>query len=526
MLQDTGLGQEMYIAAYNKLDKNGVKRLHCYKYTDDFDAAASDEQIFDSGFLSDRILTYCISPPGENQWARKAYTGASSSLDQQMQQLRINQESSENSSNPVIAKKFPLPNLQHTSSIVKFYNEQGESLKVGQLVEIIGIRGQDIVKHREQQEQTAEEMETNAFESILDQFERVPIIHAIAYQNLDGHISYPLVQSEQYHDIHHQAAEIRDPLVQYISNAVGGDLLAAEFILLQLVSRISVKTGELKIGNLTLNVSGFPAYEMKNDEEKKSASSHLSLHNPYSKFLLELLSQLTVHSVALPLTIDSLNKSRFTPKSVNENLEAGVLQLIDGTLLVVDETMLDEGQLVDAGVRNFQALQDLIQHQTLSYEFPYSQYRFDTDINVLSLSSTKSMLSSHCTVPLEATYPLPSMEDMVSLPEDTLNLFRKYIHTAKYIKEYAIPEDVSEYIQAAYINERKASQQQKNAELPTQEDLMLRMNLARLAAASFGEQQLTKERYEYVVNLDKQRKQRLKKKEQQQKKEAEPAIAK
>ena len=35
MIQDTGLGQEMFISAYEKMDANGNARLHCYRYTDD-----------------------------------------------------------------------------------------------------------------------------------------------------------------------------------------------------------------------------------------------------------------------------------------------------------------------------------------------------------------------------------------------------------------------------------------------------------------------------------------------------------
>lgn len=35
MIQDTGLGQEMFVSAYEKLDKNGDVKLHCYRYTDD-----------------------------------------------------------------------------------------------------------------------------------------------------------------------------------------------------------------------------------------------------------------------------------------------------------------------------------------------------------------------------------------------------------------------------------------------------------------------------------------------------------
>lgn len=58
------------------------------------------------------------------------------------------------------------------------------------------------------------------------------------------------------------------------------------------------------------------------------------------------------------------------------------------------------------------------------------------------------------------------------------------------------------------MNERKAATENKT-ELPTQEELMLRMNLARLAAVSFGETDLTQERYDYVVKLDKQRRARV-----------------
>lgn len=139
-----------------------------------------------------------------------------------------------------------------------------------------------------------------------------------------------------------------------------------------------------------MNISGFPAHQTTEADKKTPL---LTLNNPASKCLADALQNLSIHHVNLPLTIDGLNKTKFSPKSVSENLEAGVLQLVDGTVLLVDETVLDEGQLVDPGVRNFQALQNVIQNQTLTYEFPYSQYDFDTDISVLSLSCTRSMLA-------------------------------------------------------------------------------------------------------------------------------------
>lgn len=145
----------------------------------------------------------------------------------------------------------------------------------------------------------------------------------------------------------------------------------------------------MKIGHFTLNIAGFPAHETTDNDKKTPL---LTLNNPASKALSHVLDNLNTHTVQIPLTIDGLNKTKFSPKSINENLEAGILQLIDGTVVLVDETVLDEGQLVDPGVRNFQALNDLIQNQTLNYEFPFSQYEFDTDLNIITLSHSKSML--------------------------------------------------------------------------------------------------------------------------------------
>ncbi|KAI7895518.1 putative alanine racemase-domain-containing protein [Mucor mucedo] len=465
MIQDTGLGQEMFISAYEKLDPNGNKKLQCYRYTDDDIESEFIDTNIPNQHLSERTLVYCVSPPGENTWS-------SDPLVNSMDKLELKE------TNTMTAKKFPLPNIDHTYSIVKFYNDMAETVRVGQLIEIIGIRGQNLPKN-----------EQTGFESALDSFADVPVLHAIAYNPVQ-----PTTES-----ILPFNPEIRASLIDYIASATK-DTLAAEFILLQLLSRVTVKNRGLKIGHFTLNIAGFPTHQTTEQDKKAPL---LNLNNPASKALSDILDQLNPHTVQLPLTIAGLNKTRFSPKSINENLEAGLLQLIDGTVVLVDETVLDEGQLVDPGVRNFQALQDLIQNQTLKYEFPYSQYEFDTDLNILTLSNTKSMLPNHCSIRIVTN---PSIENSVQPTDETLDRYRQFIHSAKYAS-YDIPEQVSEYIQTSFVNERKAATVNKT-ELPTQEELMLRMNLARLVAVSFGETSLTEERYDHVICLDKQRKER------------------
>ncbi|OBZ91282.1 Mini-chromosome maintenance complex-binding protein, partial [Choanephora cucurbitarum] len=487
MIQDTGLGQEMFVSAYEKLDRNGNAKLHCYRYTDEpLEGEVDEEQVMRNEHLSERTIVYCVSPPGENEWAREAYHN-SDSLSDQINRLEIEER------NEMMIKKYPLSGARHQSAIVKFYNDQAETIKVGQLIEIVGIRGSSV--------QTQSQHNEMEFDSILDAFTGLPVVHAIAFNSLDGINSSPVASSVEFNQTH----EIRAQLIDHLASVLGGDKLVAEFILFQLISRVTVKNRGLKIGNFTLNVSGFPSHQTTEEEKK---AHFFTLNNPSSRSLANLLDSLIVHTVNLPLTIDGLNKTKFAPKSVNENLEAGVLQLVDGTVLLVDETVLDEGQLVDSGVRNFQALQNLIQHQTLTYEFPYSQYDFDTDISILSLSSSKSMFPNHCSISLLPNNSLDKVDTMTP-SEDTLNLFRKFIHSAKF-NTYDISDEVSEYIQTSFVNERKAAAE-NSTELPTQEELMLRMNLARLAAASFGETTLSQQRYEYVVELDKSRRQRANK---------------
>lgn len=106
----------------------------------------------------------------------------------------------------------------------------GETLKVGQLIEVIGIRGNDVSEHNQSDE--------NGFDSVLDSFSGVPVVHAIAYKSLDAINSNPLFHEDGHDDITHQAQDIRGQLVEYISSVLGGDILTAEFVLLQLLSRV------------------------------------------------------------------------------------------------------------------------------------------------------------------------------------------------------------------------------------------------------------------------------------------------
>jgi hypothetical protein len=97
--------------------------------------------------------------------------------------------------------------------------------------------------------------------------------------------------------------------------------------------------------------------------------------------------------VTLSLSLDLLNSAPFAPKSVNEDLHSGYLQLAQGTAVLVTESGIEEGKLIERGVLNVQTVQQVIDTQTIAYKFPFSEFSFPTDLNFIILAEgTKSAL--------------------------------------------------------------------------------------------------------------------------------------
>lgn len=66
-----------------------------------------------------------------------------------------------------------------------------------------------------------------------------------------------------------------------------------------------------------------------------------------------MLAQILPLTHTLPLSLDVLNKDAFVPESKEEDLHAGVLQLPQGTVLLVTEGGVHEGKLVEQGLKRF-----------------------------------------------------------------------------------------------------------------------------------------------------------------------------
>ncbi|KAI9268338.1 mini-chromosome maintenance replisome factor-domain-containing protein [Phascolomyces articulosus] len=503
MVQDPQMGQELFVAAY-KRPSDG--RIVSTSYTEDLrntEAGEFDVDDVENHYLGERTMVYCVSPPGETIWAkRKLYH---QDINDVMQQLTI-QENGENDFKSPLSNKFPLPNTKHTSAAIKFYGLSQESVKVGQLIEVIGVlshpQNQDITTAATEASSSTVSTGVDEYSLPTTSYADVPVIHAITHRILERADSAPFSSLER-RDVSAQAYDIREKLIGYISSAFGGDNLVAEYVLLLLLSRVTGKASGLKIGQFALNVVNFPVTQ-SDTSLSDNKNNKLKPKNVASKLVFELLGNLVHHCVGIPLSIELLNHTRFMPKSENENLEAGLLQLTDGTMVILDETAMTEGTLGDLGVRNVQVIQDLVTQQSLTYVFPYSNYVFDTDYSILCLSEGKSILPNDCVIPLQSTF---TTEELPQLDEQLLELFRLYIQSMKF-NDYGIDSKVSDDITESFVRERKAAQQNKT-KLPTQEDLMRWMSMARLIALSYGEEKLTKELYDHARNMDSERTHRL-----------------
>lgn len=78
------------------------------------------------------------------------------------------------------------------------------------------------------------------------------------------------------------------------------------------------------------------------------------------------------------------------------------LQLSDGTVVVLDETTLEPGQVGTEGVGNLAALNSLVSLQKIPYDFGFYKMDFEVDHPTISLSLRGSVAPCGATVPVVA----------------------------------------------------------------------------------------------------------------------------
>ncbi|TEB36041.1 hypothetical protein FA13DRAFT_1762243 [Coprinellus micaceus] len=432
MVQDTACSPEIYLS---RRDDGRVGGWGSYEHDD----AGDDTKPVDYNLLRECNVVWAVSIPGQSSWCRGGSEVASTD------------------SKPLLPHKYPHPSSPHLGLQVKVYDSTfSESLRTTDLHSFVGVLTSDPWH-------TA----SDAGSSTL-----VPTIHLLFARKIA-----PTLVPRAFPDSSFESPvqEVREQLVAWIADeALAGDKLAAEWVLISLVSKVQSRTPPIL--PLSLTLSGYGASKGQRPR------------------LIEVLSHLVPMVSVLPITLDTVNTTAFVPESKDEDLHSGWLQQPKGSLCVLSEVALDEGTVSEKGVYNLRMVQETMATQTLDYVFPFSQFSFEADINFIVLASGRksAFFQTQLQIPVQGAaeaglYIADNRPVRLPSPQ-ALSEYRKLIGGAK-IANVTLDERTANFIQDDFVKARQAGASRKNAgntdNTVTPDDLIVRMMAARLLAASY-----------------------------------------
>ncbi|KAM9364087.1 mini-chromosome maintenance complex-binding protein isoform 2-T2 [Pholidichthys leucotaenia] len=536
---------EFYMGVYETVDlTTKAKMLRCGKYKDVTECGVD---LNSSNIVTaERQTFYCVPIPGENPWAKEMYANGSQArvvpstsyapnrqkrsyeedddMDTQPQKQtgphsptehhgngdckrqEMEASSSQAGSASHIDLNFPLPGEKGPSCLVKVY-EDWESFKLNDTLEVYGILSVSPALSVLSDEkdassclldptecmETAEEQRVHSPPASL-----VPRLHMLCAEPLPH--NNPLLPSAPLKDSSAflsstltEMASVRVELLTYFTHVLLGDALAAEYLILNLISNVYTRHDVLPLGKFTLNLSGCP----------NIAS--------YTERLYQIIQQLVPSSHYLGMSLQNMNQMRLVPRKdyVANRLVSGALQLAKHTSLFLDETQLEQGQLDTTGVRNVTALGNLISWQKVDYDFNYHQMEFPCNINVLITSEGRSLLPSDCQIRLQSQVEPSSLEEYISSihvlsqGSSQLNKFRTYLSVPRLL-DYSISDDVTKSVEDDFVDMRKDDPQSISAE-----DLHRILVVARLLSLSLGQPSLDRDGWLRAKHMEIQRRSRL-----------------
>lgn len=367
--------------------------------------------------------------------------------------------------------------------LVKIYDSPQCELKLNDIFEFVGILTSD----SELQEDNEDSYLSNGFsEDPLHHFppKKVPRLHCFIHRKLevqDFLQNNPIVEPKL--DL---IKGIREALLRHLTTVLGNDDVAAHFMLLHLLSKVHARSDDIAVGKFSLNLTCF---------KKETVSV-------FGEQLTLTLKNLLPFTFYIPLTVEYLNTVSLAPKKNYDTnrLETGVLQLAEGSHLIVDETKLEAGTLNSIGVENARLLKILMELQKVEYDFKYYKMDMATDVQLLVLSEGKSnILPADAIVPFE-----PSASNCSeAVTAEALEAWRWYLATVRHLSHTIEPE-MQKVVENDLVGARQADRSLSS------QDLSRLVTMGRLLSLSYGETSLSLEHWQMVKELERLRRERLK----------------
>jgi len=203
------------------------------------------------------------------------------------------------------------------------------------------------------------------------------------------------------------------------------------------------------------------------------------------------------------LSLETLNNDRFVPESDGGDLSSGYLQVPAGSVMLLAETGLQEGTIVERGTRSLRDIQDVMSNQNLRYTFPYSQISFDTEIGFILLveGSRSPFFTTDLVLPLQPqsknAASLYKSESEVEMPNQAqLDAFRSLLTDARRREGPRISKHLAELIENDFVEERKRDKS------VTQHDLTMKITIARLLGLLLQMDELSAELWQRAKELE------------------------
>ncbi|CAM9603697.1 unnamed protein product [Hapterophycus canaliculatus] len=168
------------------------------------------------------------------------------------------------------------------------------------------------------------------------------------------------------------------------------------------------------------------------------------------------------------------------------------LQLSDGTVVILDETKLEPGQVGAEGVGNLAALNSLVSLQKVPYDFGFYKMEFEVDHPTISLSLRGSV------VPAGATVPVVGAEGAAAAAAaqlSALTRLRVYVEATRRT-ELSLDEESSALAEDDFVKARQQGQ------AVTGEDFHRMLTIARLTALSLGDSKMTAAHWSHMKDLE------------------------
>ncbi|KAJ3002151.1 hypothetical protein HKX48_002501, partial [Thoreauomyces humboldtii] len=354
---------------------------------DGWSAVEPDMRAFKPEMIGEKHPVFAVSIPGETAWVKDACAGglvqdAADAVS--AMSLTGDDEAISRIPPPImdprLRAKFPTVDADAVGALVKTYGKDPQ-LRLNEAIEVIGIL-EYVPAPSTSYEPTAET--PNAYDLPPDTaeqafFNTVPRLHAVFHRQLSL-VDLNPAAADDAKEIETEIEVARADVHALLANVLMGDALAAEYVLLHLLSRIDHRAPhDTPIGYFPLNLGNVPPQAT------------------FANDLFDVLSQLLPRCQRISLTLKSLNEERYVSPAQNRDaaldvgLAAGDLQLVGGTWVLVEEAGLEDGTLNERGVGNISNLGKLIRTAKLPYLIPYGEMDREVDYGVLVLSQGKCM---------------------------------------------------------------------------------------------------------------------------------------